>query len=83
MEATFYESIFLYSLAEKKVYRVTSDMTQDWSPSFDPEGRYLYFLSNRTFNPMMGLVDQNHAFFDMTRPYILLLQADADHPLRP
>jgi len=83
MEKTMYESIFLYSLAERKSYRVTEEMTQDWSPSFDPEGRYLYFLSNRTFNPLMGFVDQNHIFMDMARPYIILLKADASSPFAP
>ncbi len=72
-ERSFQESIFLYSLDEMKSYRVTSEMTQDWSPSFDPEGRYLYFLSNRTFDPVMGFVDQNHIFLDMARPYLVIL----------
>jgi tricorn protease len=83
MTQSMYESIFLYSLADKKSYRVTSDMTQDWSPSFDPDGRYLYFLSNRTFEPLMGAADQNHIFLDMARPYILLLADDAEHPFAP
>ncbi|MGD8451155.1 MAG: S41 family peptidase [Phycisphaerae bacterium] len=83
MEQSMYDSIFLYSLDEGKVYRLTSDETEDWSPSFDPDGRYLYFLSNRTFSPIMGLVDQNHVFLDMTRPYIVLLQADAESPFAP
>lgn len=83
MEKTMYESIFLYSLDEQKSYRLTSEMTQDWSPSFDPEGRYLYFLSNRTFNPLMGAVDQNHVFLDMARPYLMLLKADTPSPFAP
>lgn len=83
MEKTMYESIFLYSLEAKKTYRLTGEMTQDWSPSFDPEGRYLYFLSNRTFNPLMGAVDQNHIFLDMARPYIVVLKADAPSPFAP
>ncbi len=83
MEHTMYDSIFLYSLEEKKSHRLTSDMTEDWSPSFDPEGRYLYFLSNRTFNPIMCAVDQNHVFLDMARPYIVLLAADAKPPFAP
>ena len=55
MEQSMNESIFLYSLKEKKVHRLTDDLTEDWSPSFDPEGRYLYFLSNRTFDPPWAL----------------------------
>ncbi|MBU0618206.1 MAG: hypothetical protein KKI02_10850, partial [Planctomycetes bacterium] len=69
MEESQYEGIFLYSLEDEQTYRVTSDFTSDWSPSFSPDGKYLYFLSNRTFDPIMCMADQNHIFLDMTRPY--------------
>jgi len=82
-EQSFYESVFLYSLEQRRSYRVTGDMTQDWSPSFDPKGRYLYFLSNRTFNPVMGFVDQNHVFLDMARPYIAILKDGELSPFYP
>lgn len=83
MEKTMYESIFVYSLADGQAHRLTGEMTQDWSPSFSPCGKYLYFLSNRTFDPKMGYVDQNHIYRDLTRPYILLLAADAESPYKP
>ena len=83
MERSMYEAIFLYSLESKQIHRLTSDVTQDWSPSFDPGGKYLYFLSNRTFNPIMGLVDQNHIFLDMARPYVVLLGAEEPSPFAP
>ena len=68
MEESMYESIFLYSLEQKQTFRVTSDQTADWSPSFSPDGKYLYFLSNRTFEPVMGFVDQSHVFLEMAQP---------------
>ncbi len=80
LEESGYESIFLYALETKQTHRITDDLTEDWSPSFDPKGRYLYFLSNRTFNPLMGAVDQNHIFLDMARPYAVLLKADEPSP---
>lgn len=83
MEESQYDGIFLYSLKDRKSYRLTKDMTEDWSPSFSPDGKYLFFLSNRTFKPLMGFVDQNYVFLDMTRPYIMLLQADAASPFAP
>ncbi len=83
MEQSLYDSVFLYSLKDEKSYRLTSDMTEDWSPSFSPDGKYLYFLSNRTFNPIMCFADQNHVFLEMGRPYVMLLQADAESPFAP
>ncbi len=80
LEKSLYESIFLYSIEKKKIFRVTGSLTQDFSPSFSKDGKYLYFLSNRTFNPIMGFVDHNHIFINMTRPYIVILQKDEPSP---
>jgi tricorn protease len=83
MGGNLHESIWLYGLESGDRHQVTSEMTTDWSPSFDPQGRYLYFLSNRTFAPQMGLVDQNHIYLDMARPYLVLLQDDLCSPFAP
>lgn len=82
-EKSGYEGIFLYSLDSAKSHRLTSEMTQDWSPAFDPDGKYLYFLSNRTFQPIMGFVDQNHIYLDMAKPYVVILQAGEPTPFVP
>jgi len=83
MEVNMNESIFLYSLKNQKTYRVTSAMTQDWSPSFSKDGKYLYFLSSRTYNPIMGFVDQNHIFLEMAKPYVLILKEGDPTPFAP
>ena len=83
MERSLYPSIFLYNVQTGKRYRVTSSMTKDWSPSFSKDGKYLYFLSNRTFKPIMGFVDQNHVFLNMAKPYILILKEGDPSPFAP
>lgn len=74
------EVIYLYSLDQKRSYAVTDDSSQSWSPSFDPKGRYLYFLSNRTYRPIMGTIDQTDVFLNMTLPYLVLLKQGAPSP---
>jgi tricorn protease len=74
------EVVFLYSMDQKKSYAVTGDSSQSWSPSFDPKGRYLFFLSNRTYHPIMGTLDQTDVFLDMTRPYLVVLKKGAASP---
>jgi len=49
--------IYLYSLADKKFTPVTTDFYGSWNPMFDPEGKYLYFLSNRDYNEVIGVYD--------------------------
>jgi tricorn protease len=83
MEQSLYDSIFLYSLESGESCRLTSNLTEDWSPSFSPDGKYLYFLSNRTFDPVMCFADQNHIFLEMGKPYVMLLHADAESPFVP
>jgi tricorn protease len=77
------EVVLLYSLDTKQISPVTNDMYQSWSPSFDPKGRYLYLLSNRTFAPTMGQIDQEHIFIDMTLPYVVVLKTGAPSPFAP
>jgi len=83
MEPSLYESIFVYSMATRASTRITDEWTNDWSPSFSPDGRFLYFLSNRSFNPVMGFVDQSHIFLDMTLPYVAILHAGEPSPFAP
>ncbi len=74
------ESIWLYSLDSGKATRVTDDWHTDWSPSFSPDGDYLYLPVQPHFAPVMGKQDQNHVFLDMTRPYLVLLREGMTSP---
>jgi tricorn protease len=69
-----HEVICLYSLDSGKTTQVTDNFFASWSPSFDPQGRYLWFLSNRTFEPIMGRVDETDVFLKMGLPYLVLLK---------
>ncbi|MGB9197446.1 MAG: hypothetical protein WCB53_11045, partial [Terriglobales bacterium] len=46
--------VYLYGLADKKITPVTSVMSNSFAPVFDPGKRYLYFLSDRDFNEVLG-----------------------------
>ena len=78
--ANMNEAIWVHDTQTGENHKLTDDMTQDWSPSFSPDGKYLYFLSSRTFNPIMGRQDQNHIFLKTARPYLFLLQAGERSP---
>jgi tricorn protease len=53
---------------------------RDYSPAFDPSGRYLYFLSLRTFDPVYDNVQFELSFPRAARPYLIALQADSRPP---
>ncbi|MDP9194745.1 MAG: PDZ domain-containing protein [Acidobacteriota bacterium] len=74
-EAQF-SSVFVYNLADAKAYRLTSGMTNDANPVFDPKGRYLYFTSNRDFNLTFSAWEFNYVYTDPTRVYVGVLAED-------
>ncbi len=74
---------YLYSTADKKVTPVTTDFNNSVSPIFDPDGRYLYFLSDRDYNEVLGNFDLEFANPKTTRVYIVTLRADEASPFPP
>lgn len=79
--------IVLFDLATRTPHTVTSDRYESYSPAFSPDGRWLWFLSDRTFNPTPGSPwgDRNLGplFDQRTRLYALSLQPGNPFPLAP
>ncbi len=73
-------SIFIYDTQEDESHQVTSWTTDDRTPTWDPKGRYLYFLSDRTVDPMIGSFDFETIVVNPTRPYMVLLTSDEENP---
>ncbi|MCX7555597.1 S41 family peptidase [Xanthomonadaceae bacterium JHOS43] len=78
--------IALYSLERDELAWLTSDKYESFSPAFSPDGRWLWFLSEREFSVVNGSPwgDRNTGpFFDKrSRIYALALQPDARFPFR-
>src|SRR5207249_6664077 len=66
-----------------KVYQVTQPVLQDVSPSFDPDGKFLYFLSYREFDPVYDNLHFDLGFPRGVKPYLVTLQKDAPSPFVP
>ncbi len=76
-----YAVVHLYSLTDAKSTAVTTDFNNSYDPMFDPEGKYLYYLSDRDFNEVLGNVDFEFANPKTTRVYIVTLKKDEPSPL--
>src|SRR6266566_3192799 len=72
--------VYLYSLADRKPTAVTTSMTNSLSAVFDPEGKYLYYLSDRDFNEVLGNVDFEFANPKTTRVYVVTLKKEEPSP---
>ncbi|MEO8508344.1 MAG: S41 family peptidase [Betaproteobacteria bacterium] len=76
-------AIKLYDIAGKTATLVTQPDFRDYAPAFDPQGKYLYFLSIRTFDPVYDSVQFELSFPRAARPYLIALQAGAKPPFDP
>jgi tricorn protease len=76
-------AIKLCEVATRRCTLVTQPEFRDYCPSFDPQGRYLYFLSYRTFDPVYDSVQFEMSFPRAARPYLLALQAGGRPPFDP
>ncbi|MBS0326648.1 MAG: PDZ domain-containing protein [Proteobacteria bacterium] len=76
-------AIKLHDVAHGGSTLVTQPDFRDYSPAFDPAGKYLYFLSVRTFDPVYDAVQFELSFPRAARPYLVALAADAAPPFDP
>lgn len=62
------------------VHDATTALRVDRSPSWDPDGNYLYFISTRDFNPVYDALQFDLSFPHATRPYVATLRRDVANP---
>jgi tricorn protease len=78
-----HEAVFIYDAREGKTRQMTAGFYSDAQPSFDPDGKYLYFLTNRTFRPVYGDMDSTFIYANSTNVAAVPLRADVPSPLAP
>ncbi|MCX7994426.1 MAG: PDZ domain-containing protein [candidate division WOR-3 bacterium] len=74
--------IKLADVYKKKTYFATRSVLYDFAPSFDPEGKYLYFLSARHFDPVYDTMQFELSFPAHIKPYLILLRKDLPDPFK-
>ncbi len=75
--------IHIYGLNKGDIHQVTDDWYNAGSPAFGTEGKYLFFVSARDFNPTYSWTEWNHAYQDMNAVYFVTLQKDTPSPFEP
>ena len=75
--------IKLCNLETGETHFATDPVLADFSPSFDLEGKYLYFLGKRTFNPVRDNLHFDLSFPKGVKPYAIMLRKDLPSPFIP
>lgn len=73
----------LWNVASGESHTVVSPLIRDVAPSFDPNGKYLYFLSYRSFDPVYDNIQFDLSFPRGMKPYLVTLQKDTPSPFVP
>jgi len=65
----------------------TTEITDGWfdsrEPSFSADGKYLFFVSDRSFSPTYGELEYNHIYRDLAGIYLVTLAKDTPSPFEP
>ncbi|MEQ7009092.1 S41 family peptidase [Actinopolymorpha sp. B17G11] len=77
------QAITLCRVETGETWPATRPVLRDRSPSFDPDGKYLYFLGQRDFNPVYDALQFELGFPLGTRPYAVALRRDVGSPFVP
>jgi tricorn protease len=81
--ANQFTSVYIWSAADGQLHRITDESFNSFNPAWDPQGNYLYYLSDREFAPQLSNVEFNFATNRPTYIYALALRKDVKHPFPP
>ena len=81
--ANNFSRVLLYSLDRGKIAPVSDGMTDDFGPAFDPEGRWLYFISRRTVSLPAFAFEYAFPFAETDKIYAASLRDTVASPVAP
>jgi tricorn protease len=82
-EPSGFTSIYVWSVNDPQVHRVTGELFDCSEPTWDPAGNYLYFLSTREFAPQLSGIEFNYATNRGVSIYAVALRKDTKNPFPP
>ncbi|MBL7086455.1 MAG: PDZ domain-containing protein, partial [Candidatus Cloacimonetes bacterium] len=74
--------IKLANINSQKTYKITNPVLRDGVPIFDTKGKYLYFLSQRKFDPIYDTMQFELSFPKGVRPYLITLDKELKNPFK-
>ncbi|HEY2164980.1 MAG TPA: hypothetical protein VGH04_13365, partial [Gemmatimonadaceae bacterium] len=73
-------SVYVWQASEGKAHRVTTSTFNEFNPSWDPDGNYIYYLSNRFYEPQISQDEFNYATVRQTGIFALALRKNVKNP---
>jgi tricorn protease len=76
-------SLYIWSVAGGQLRRITGPYADESNPAWDPEGKYLFFLSSREYAPQISSAEWNYAGNRQVGIFALALRGDVPDPFAP
>jgi tricorn protease len=74
-------SVFVWNRGTGATRAVTGSLQGESTPSWDPQGRWLFYVAARELSPQISSFEWNYATDRTDQIYALVLQADGANPL--
>jgi tricorn protease len=81
-EVSGFSSIYIAS-PDGQLHHVSSENFNAGNPAWDPDGNYLYFMSDHEFSPIISNREFDYAVTRNTLIYAMALRKDVKHPFPP
>ena len=77
-------AVFVYDIPARELHQVSSGFYDDGNPVFSPDGKYLYYFTNRNFSPSYSSLDDGTWIYaNTTQLAALSLKPDVPSLLAP
>lgn len=75
--------VYIWSPKDNQLHPVTDGVFNAYGAAWDPDGNYLYFLSDREFAPQIARFEYNYAANRTTGIFAAALRKNVKHPFPP
>jgi tricorn protease len=77
---SYFASIYIYALASRTATRISDPLFEAREPVWDKGGKYIFYLSDREFAPLLSKREQNYAVEQNTGIFALALTRTTGNP---
>jgi tricorn protease len=81
--ANNFSSIYIWNERDGQLRKITDELFNAENPAWDPDGNYLFYLSDREFAPQISSAEFNYATNRTTGIFALALRKNVKHPFPP
>lgn len=82
-DASEMSSLYIWSVVDQKLHRITGSYADEYAPAWDPTGNYLFFLAAHQFAPQISSIEWNYAGNRQVGVFALALREDVANPFAP